>query len=37
MKENVLQFKKEKIAENAMQIYGDKNISNVLFELYLGL
>jgi glycosyltransferase involved in cell wall biosynthesis len=37
MKENVLQFKKEKIAENAIQIYGDENISNVLFQLYLGL
>ena len=37
MKGNILQFKKEKIAENAIQIYGAKNISNVLFQLYLGL
>jgi glycosyltransferase involved in cell wall biosynthesis len=37
MKENILHYKKEEIAENAKQIYGAKNISNVLNQLYLGL
>ncbi len=37
MKENILHYKKEEIAETAKQIYGAKNISKVLNQLYLGL